>query len=28
MMSSDEISQIQKMANEEIKWSRGLYFIR
>jgi len=27
-MSSDEISQIQKMANEEIKWSRGLHFIR
>jgi len=27
-MSSDEIYQIQKMANEEIKWSWGLHFIR
>ena len=26
-MSSDEISQIQKMANEEVKWWRGLYFV-
>ena len=28
MMYSDEISQVQKMANEEVKWWRGLQFIR
>ena len=27
IMSTDEISQIQKMASEEVKWWRGLYFV-
>jgi len=26
-MHSDEISRIQKMANEEVKWWRGLYLV-